>query len=453
MMLSFAGRTIASILTVVYLVTSAVACPVQPAQDIPSFSAKSGIPLGSSSPALSLLQPMEEVAREMQTVVEQYAKSHPDAPDIHIQTIPVKEDYIAALHSRLLAGEAVDLFFLPDLTTAYRIEEYLEYFSELEWAEDSVIEPMRINQKTVGLPFSIEGMGIIANRDILEAADITWSDINSFERLSEALVQLREMIDSGELSEKFPRLEAITTIPAGDDGYVTQFLADILLAGAFDSPERAYAATTLDLSQNSGAEGFVSLLARNTIHRSTWHGLNNTSAYDLAEDGLATGRIALAFTSTEIYRRIYPAAPELEGRLVLLPLCFEDWERGAVLISSPAFWAINANSSDHIKSAATNLIKWLYNSEEGSHIFAESFNAVSPYVETGTDTGFVLHRQLLSYVESGQTMPSLIAAAPKGWGEEVFLPELREYFSVRDKTWNELADRCQQGWNARRQNR
>ena len=118
------------------------------------------------------------------------------------------------------------------------------------------------------------------------------------------------------------------------------------------------------MTDAAAAESLFKLLARYSPQRDDWPSLARVPQNQMLESGLAAQRVAVVLHSTEIYRRVYPVSPDLEGQLALLPVYLEDMEDGAVYLGAPAYWAVNANSGETVKEQALALLELLYRSED-----------------------------------------------------------------------------------------
>lgn len=450
-MLGYALRMISAVMSVFFMMTSIGACSVR--EDSGQvYDPVEGVPIDEvKRPAeLHILQSRPEISKQLQEAADFYAGNQEELPKVTVQTVGDQSDYRSTLRSRLLAGEPADLFHLLDYSDLDSLMQYLQDLSSLSWMKGSLLEPMKGDGKIWGIPYSIQGAGLIVNRKIFEAAEVSLTAIHDFDSLSEAFRELQQKIDAGTLAEDFPDLEAVISIPGQSTEYLSGYTADLLLTGAFESREEAYGAVSASMQDAENAEEFIKLLIDCSANRYGWSGLTKVTVNQAVEDGIASGRVAAVLYDTDAWRTIYAVNPDLEGCLSLLPVFFRDWEQGVVYVGAPACWAVNASSSPERKRAAFSFLEWLYRTQEGADCFAQQFGAVSPFRDTAADTGIALHRQLLDAVSRGQSRPRVTAETPSGWGEEVYAVQLQEYFTDYDKEWEKLIETCQEEWIVRR---
>lgn len=444
-MFGYAWRSIVAVMTAFYLFLSTGACAVHTEND--ALAPVYEIPLGKSS--VAVLQSDGENGRALQIATERYAQSLGVSLSFTIQTV-TGDDYRAALRSRLMAGEEVDLFHLRGSDDVARLQPWLENMSMLPWIYDAVpgtLDAVTAEGAVYGAPYSYEGIGFVVNRGIFEAAGIPLADIRDFEDLSDAFYELRDQIDAGDLADTFPELVAVADIAVQDSDYLGTQLAELLLSGSYTSPARTRdSAPTLPDAEGAGE--LITLLARVSPQRTGWTEFAGVTEARMVEGGIATERVAVILHSTDSYRRIYAANAAMEGKLALLPVYLPDSEQGAVYAGPSAWWAIRAEADESVKEVAGGLLTWLYQTDEGGEVLADGLGLLSPYERTAR-TGVRLHQELLSAQEQGLTLPRLAPEAPYGWGTDVFAAQLREYFTAYQKEWADVVEECRTGWAER----
>lgn len=448
-MLGFAARAISVALTIVYLLVSAVACSVtipEPA-DLP----KESIPLGSSGSGLSLtiLQSRAEDSMALQKAADLYCSRKENPIPIRVQTIASEEDYRTTLRSKLLAGEPADLFHLTQYSDMMELESYLSDLSRLDWifgALGGSGDAVSLNGKILAAPHSIEGSGLIVNRAMFEAAGITTDSLGSFEGLRDGFTELQSLIDQGSFEDACPNLTAVTNLAGGDRDYLAGRIGDLLLSESFPNQQSAYRSPSLSLVNKNAAGSLVDCLIRNSPSRNSWPELCQVEDWQLMEDGLAAERIAAVLHTTDAYQRTLEQNPDFAGRLALLPVPMEGLEESFVFVDVPVWWGVSSQSDPAVREQAMDFLTWLYRSEEGIRFYADEFQSLSPYREGARESDNPLHQQLLAYLNQDQALPSLHSYAPKGFGEQVLVPELQEYFTSYEYSWETAATRCEEGW-------
>lgn len=451
-MTGYAVRVVTLLMTFLYTLLTLGTCAALPPveQDEPAAVAQDNIPLGQSGPViLRIMQPHGDIGLQMQQAADLFVASYPDKNiQIHVQTVNGKEAYQTALRAKLVTGDAVDLFHVFGQSDLAQLSGRVRPVT-LSWARNAVAgltDAVTVGGRLYGVPYSIEGMGLIADRAVFEAAAIPLSGIADFEDLSDAMTELHDAIDTGSLAEDFPALSAATEFPAQDSAFLAYQLAELLLTEAFATAADAAVSPSVQFSHGVAVEEYVRLMARCTTNRTHWSRLLEVPQSAQVEQGLAAGRVAIIQQSTGVYQRLVAQEPALASRLVLLPIPLEGLESPGIYYGAPSYWAVNTASSDKSAKLAEDFLTWLYCSEEGMQVLKEEFGAFSPYEDSPEAP---LHRQLLSYIEAGRTHPSLRNELPRDWGALVLVAEVRRWF--KDETeWDKMLEDCAEQWFALR---
>lgn len=449
-MFQYMFRSLSSLFTVLYLLISMGACSVAESTASPLAE----IPLPAKEKiAVNIIQTDPDISLRLQQAADQFAAGLDDEVSFHIQTVAAKEDYRAAMRSKLLSGEAVSLFQLLDRSDVVRLQDQLENLTAaLRWSgntHEGLLDTVLLDGAQYGIPYALEGMGLVANRRIFEAAGLDLHSITDYESLETAFRALQQQIDAGGLIDSFPELTAVTDLAVQNGAYLAEIAGELLLTGAYSSPVDASRSDILGLPGAAACESFLKMLARYSPQRYSWNGFASVSETFLVEGGLAAQRIAVIPHSTEVYKRVYHANPDLEGGLTLLPFYLEDSEQGTVFFGTPAWWAVNREGTDKEKDCALNFLTWLYQTEEGAGILSEGFGVLNPYHTGDEETGIALYNQLLHCLNEGGALPMLLSEAPSGW-DQVCAAQLQEYFTAQEKTWDDLVKRCRDDWEQRR---
>jgi len=440
------------LLTVLYTFLAMGSCAAPPVAHVYAVRIEPPPPEPEHERQLSILSARGEDSQRMLQVARLFMLEHPDVL-VSVHTVERESDYGPALRSRLLDGNRVDLFHIFGHRDMLELAEHLDDLSDLYWANEAIadtLEPVSVGERFFGIPFSVEGVGLIVNTRIFEAAEIPLAETDdSFDALEDAWRELRALITLGNvLNTEFPELESVTSLPGQDDEFLSRQLASIALGGEFASSAAAAQAAFISFTDAPGMGLYVSLLARYTTHGGSWAALAGISRTRQLEDGLATERVAVIQQSTEVYPRLIAANPDLEGNFALMPIPLPGAEQGFVYTHAPAYWVVNAAADEDTKALAREFLTWLYRSQTGAAFLAEEFGALSPFRDTAAPTGNALHTQLLAHIAQGRALPRRHREFPHGWASNSFAPALREYFTDPELGWEEVNQRVVYDWIA-----
>jgi len=451
-LLSTAFRVILSVFTALYtfivLGSCSIALPAQPVDAV-----RRDIPREPETVTLNILNSRPEIAQALQESADLFLQGYGKEASIRIHTVGGDSSYRATLRARLKAGEQVDLFHIFGYKDALELQPYLEDLSPLPWGKEAIpftLEPVTLEEILVGIPYSVDAVGLIVNRDIFQAAGIPLEKMADFEGLEESFRTLREQITLGELKESYPDLEAVTEVPGQDYAFVGGQMADITLGGEFATAAQAATSSSILMEREKGAGRYLDLLARYATNGRGWANLPKVTHIMQVEEGLAAQRVAAIQQKVSIYSRVEAVDEQVARRLRLLPIPLPEEEEGKIYAEVPAYWAVGANAAPESKALALDFLTWLYQSETGATLLATRFGVVSPYRNTAVDTGVVLHKQMLGYIEQGAFLPRRYQEFPADWVNRGFGEAVRSYFSIRELTWEEAMERVRKEWSTLR---
>jgi raffinose/stachyose/melibiose transport system substrate-binding protein len=444
-------KCLSLVLAMLFTLLSVGSCAAM-GDTLPAAAAVEDVPVEEETGTIYILQSRGEIGQSLQQAVEQYAAANPGVR-FSVQTVAGDSNYSVALRARLLAGDRVDIFQVLHRTDVLELEPHLAELSGLDWVREAVpgtLDAVTVGNHLYGIPYSVEGLGLIVNGDIFEKANIYLGNIPTVAAMEEVFLKLQTMIDDGDLGDILPDLEAVTEFAAQDRAYLGSAVADVLLSEAYASPLEAFAADYLELPLSDNIKELVRIMALYSSCTS-WAQLNDVTQNRQVEAGLAAGRVAVILQNAEVYRRIVAANPALGEKLRLLPIPLgtDEAPRSAVYTGVPAYWAVNAASSDSAKDASLRFLTWLYQSDSGTALYAGRFGAISPYRVAAKDTGNPLHNQILRQMENDNTLPMLHPFAPTGWGETILAQNLQRYLA-KELTWDEMIQANKEKWHEER---
>lgn len=443
-------RSLSVVLSVVLTLLSVSSCSM-PEQGAPVLTSLEDVPVEEDSGLISILQCRSEIGQYMQQAVDQYASVNGNVR-FSVQTVGDASDYGVVLRSRLLSGERVDIFHIQSRRDALELSRNLSDLSGLDWIQDAVpgtLDAVTMENGVYGIPYSIEGVGLIVNADIFREANIYLGNRPTITSMEEVFAELQDQIDRGELKEKFPNLAAVTEFAAQDKSWLGSQMADVLLSGAFTDTTTAQAGEYLTFPTGENGQAFLRLMALYS-DCTKWEQLNSVPQSQQVESGFAAERVAVILQNAEVYRRIVAANPELVDSIRMMPVPLGlSGERQAIYTGVPAYWCVNAGSSEQVQEASKRFLTWLYQSDSGTALYTGRFKAISPYRETARDTGLSVHNTILRHMEEGNTLPMLHREAPEGWGEEVFATGMQQ-FLARELGWEDFLQACMEEWHVAR---
>jgi len=298
--------------------------------------------------------------------------------------------YESTLASKMVTDEAPTLFQINGPKGYAAWKDYCMDLSNTELYRHLTDKSLAIksNGKVYGIPYVVEGYGIIYNKAITDkyfslsnkAVDVdSMDDIDSFSELKAVVEDMQKNKTALGIDGVF----ASTSLKSGEDWRWQTHLANLPIYYEFDKNK-------IDLtSDKTGeivfdyAENFKNVfdlyLDNSTIDRKTVG--TKTVADSMAE--FALGRCAMVQNGNWAYSQI----SEVKGNVVksedvrFLPIYsgVEGEEDQGLCIGTENFYAINANASKEDRKAAEDFIYWLYSSQTGKRFVTEKLGFISPF--------------------------------------------------------------------------
>lgn len=430
---------LSSILAVILAFTGII--PVRQ-NDIPVMENVYDIPIEAETGAvINILNSKEDIAFDFQKLTEIYTSENPGVK-ITVQTISNPDDYRAAVRSRILSGDKLDLFHTFGSPDILELADNLEDLKSLGISTASPLDIGLPEDKSLAFPYSTNAIGIIANQHIFETNGININAVQSLEELDEAFKALWDIIKTEDLSETFPHLEAVTEFAASDKKYLAEVIQNIFLTDSFETKKSALSSEYITIPFAEDTETLLRSMAFYSTC-SKWSELLGVSRRMQLEDGIAGGRIAAVIESSASCKRILTANPELEGKLTFLPI--PNGKEKNMYIYSPVYWSVNKNSREQDKKAAADFLSWVYSSKEGAEFFTGQMGEMLPFANEDIAYSSRIYNQISSYLEAGEFSPALFRETPMGIGEKKFALDLQDYFTL-EKTFDIIAKEYINEW-------
>lgn len=406
----------------------------------------------SSKTELDIFQFKVEIADQLEEAARKYEETHPNIK-INIQTVGGGDDYGAALKTALQSGNEPDIF---NVGGPQDVEDHmfrLENLSDQSWvnkAFDGVLSGVTVGDKIYGLPYNLEGYGFVYNTEIFEEAGINPEKIVSFKALEEAVKLLDRKIKSGELKDKYPRLEAVFEFPAKETWITGLHTSNVALGQEFESSIDAYNSKELEFKYSDSFKKIIDLQTDYSPYESAKQKLNAVDYTTQVEEGIAIERVAMIQQGNWIFEAVKNVDESVANKLDILPIPLEGGKEDCIPVGVPMYWVVNKNSDEEEKNAAKDFLNWLYTSEEGKDYVVNRFHFIPPLKGyEDLEVNDPLGKAISKYVTNGKTIPWVFMGYPTGWGEKVLGQNIQKYLSGK-LTWENAISESQDKWKEMR---
>ena len=400
---------------------------------------------------LDIFQFKVEIVEELQMAAEMYMAMHPEV-DIRVETVGGGNSYDAALLVKFQSGNEPVIFNVKGPSVVEQWKHTLEDLSDQSWIDlalPGVLDGVTTDGNIYGMPFNIEGYGFVYNKQIFADAGIDAASINSFDSLESAMAALDAKIQSGELKDKYPRLEAVVSFPGKETWVYASHLSNIPIAGEFPDVMDAYFADSIDFTYADEYKRLIDLQIAYSPYADDPAKLNAVDYATQTEGGLAIERVAMIQQGNWVFNGVDKIDPEVAANLDILPLPLIGVQENSIPVGVPNNWAVNSSASDLQKTAAKDFLNWLYTSEEGKELVINELYFIPPFRGyEGMEPVDSLGQAVKRYAEAGLVMPWVKQAYPDGWYNEMGV-NLQAYIAG-DMDWESIIEEARERWSALR---
>ncbi len=423
---------------------------------IPSFSGCSYHGNTNSSSHLkkaniTIFQYNRKAEDALQEAIQTYKKANPQI-QIELETLDEEGDYPSQLKEKMESGQEPTVFQIDGLPDVMNGKDKLLDLSDQPWIHSvvpGVLDGVTAEGKVYGLPFSIEGYGIMVNREIFESAGIDIDSMRTYDGLQRGFAALQEAIRNGSLKEKYPRLEAVTEFPAKEEGFSGLYLSNMALAEELGSAYEVFQAKTISFQNGAAYKDLIDLLANYSAYAQEKDKLSEVSYKDQLGGGMAIERVAAIFGGSEAAREIAETDSSVLNKLILLPVPLHHLKEDSIIAGAPSYWSVSQTASKEQQAAAKDFLNWLYQSEEGKKIWAEEADFLLPF---SNEEEFLpansVCREMREYLQNGKTTPFIYQEYPNSWGEKTLGAQIQQYLS--GQSWEITMQNAVHSWETLR---
>lgn len=360
---------------------------------------------GEAADKIVVFQSKVEIIDQMEELAQEYEAETGVEVEVWGTT---GDDYMQQLKTKMANNQGPTVFSLLPGAESETMENYLEDLSGLSFI-DKIAEGMADTNSAgnvVGIPYTMEGFGMIYNKDLINADDI--KDYDSFVKMLEE--QKANGVNGFGLSqESYFLIGHILNTPFAlqDDpiGYIEKLNAgEVKMAETPEFQEFAkFYEAIRDNSYNPMEEN-----------------------YDKECGDLATGKTAAIHQGNCCYSMFADYDIDFELGVAALPLCGND----KLAVSVPAAWYVNSQASDAEKQAGKDFLEWLYTSETGARYLMDEFGFLPVVEGMESENLDPLSAQVAEFAAQGKTISWPMNAWPTSIVDVYLVPVAQEFFTT-----------------------
>jgi raffinose/stachyose/melibiose transport system substrate-binding protein len=355
---------------------------------------------------------------EITDQLEDCAKAYQEETGVEVEVWGTTgDDYLQQLKIKLGNNQGPTVFSLAPGAESLELKNYLTDLSDLSFVGDIAANMANeIDGKVVGIPYTLEGFGVVYNKSLIDAAKVT--DAASFEQMLKD--QKAAGINGFSLSqESYFLIGHILNTPfalqADPVDYINKLVAGEVTMK--DTPEFV---------------DFANMMV--AIRENTNNPLEVT--YDTETGDFATGKSASIHQGNWCYGMFADYDVNFEMGMMPLPVSGND----KIAVSVPTCWYVNSTAKEAEIQAGKDFINWLYTSETGKKYLMEEFGFI-PVVSTMENSNMdPLSKSVSEYAAAGKTITWPMSYWPAGIVDVYLVPVAEEFFTT-DMTADELLDK------------
>lgn len=372
-----------------------------------------------------------------------------------------------------------------------------EEFRELA---EAIPEDMRLstdNENSYGVPYSIEGYGLIVNTDMLAdlfgtdgvqaAEDLKVSSYDEFEAMVEAVdayIQKDQASDvtlNGKVYSLQPEktghakeLNGVFAVAGSETWTYGDHLVNVALCSTFNNVVDASLASKDDVDTLKNPlmryAQFLDLMTSyaaskdGTIERGGEFVSSTINGYDQSIQNFAAGRALFIQQGNWAFNDLASANEEIADTLVFIPLKmpYEDADvtaegktkeqlNSSIPVFAPSYYSINTEVSKEEQKLAEEFLVWMNTSEVGRDFIENEFSFI-PYDATpDSEASNSLNASILQYKAEGNVLSNPYTGAPATWSSKVVGNNLLENYLCKSGEWSEkdyedIAEDAVAGW-------
>lgn len=351
-----------------------------------------------------IFQSKVEITDQLEALAEEYE----DETGVKVEVwTTTGDDYFQQLKTKLGNNQGPTVLSVNPGAETLQLKSYLADLSDLSFI-DKIAEGManEVDGKVVGIPYTVEGFGMVYNKDMIDPSEVT--DYDSFTEMLKT--QKEADINGFSLSqESYFLIGHILNTPFALQEDPSDFVEKVV-AGEVkmaDTPEFKEFAQFME-----------------SIREYTKNPLEIN--YDKEVGDLATGKTASIHQGNWCYDMFKDYELDFELGMMPLPLCGND----KLPVSVPNSWAINATAPEEEIQAGKDFLDWLYTSETGQKYLMDEFKFI-PVVE-GVESSSLdpLSAEVAKYTNEGETIPWVMHEWPAGIVDVYLVPVAEEFFTT-----------------------
>lgn len=395
---------------------------------------------------------------EQDAAYQQIAKEYTEETGVPVKVVTAASGkYEQTLRTEVSKSDAPTLFQMNGPTGFDTWKDYTTDLSDTEVAKqlNEDVTPLTGEDGSVrGVPFAVEGFGILYNEEILDkyfalpGAEITSIDqVKNFESLKKLAEGMQAKKDELGIDGAF----ASTSLSSGEDWRWQTHLANAPMHYEFeDLGDPNTADVTFEYN-----EEFKNLFDLYLENSTVAPSLAPSKAVSDSMAEFALGQAAMVQNGNWAWSQIADVSGNVvkEDKIKFLPMYMglPDEETTGINVGTENYFAVNSEASEEDQQASKDFLDWLFTSEKGKEHVINDLGFIAPfknYSETDVPAD-PLAKQVQAAISdsSVSTIPWDFQYFPSQQFKDLFGGNLAQYASG-NMEWDDVVAKFVEDWKA-----
>lgn len=392
---------------------------------------------------------------EVSSEWEELAKKYKEETGVEMKVVTAASgNYESTLKSEIAKSDAPTLFQINGPVGYQSWKDYCANLKDTKFYQELTDKELVITGEdggVYGVPYTIEGYGIIYNNAIMKkylsqngAVIKSVDEINSFEQLKKVVEDMQRKKDQLGIKGVF----GSTSLMPGEEWRWHTHLANLAVHKEFQEKN----VKDLDELEFTHQKEFKNVFDLYLNNSGTARKMLGSKGVNDSMSEFALGQVAMIQNGNWAWSQI----AKVQGNVVkeedvkFLPIYsgLEGEKDQGLCIGTENYFAINKQASEASQKASIDFVNWLINSETGKDYMTNKLGNIAPFTtfsdkEKPKDP---LAKEMLSYMESGKkSIPWIFTTFPSQTFKDRFGAALLEY-AQETADWNHVVDTVKEQW-------
>lgn len=394
---------------------------------------------------------------EVTDIWEEIAQKYTEETGVKVKVVTAAGgNYESTLKSEIAKSDAPTLFQINGPIGYQSWKDYCADLSDTDFYKALTDPSLAIKGDdggVYGVPYTIEGYGIIYNDEIMQkyfamegAAASSVDEITSFDKLKAVVEDMQSKKDALGIKGVF----ASTSLLPGEEWRWQTHLANIPVYAEYRDKD-VDDLKEIDFTYADNFKNTFDLYLNNSSTEPTMLGSKGVND-SMAE--FALGQVAMVQNGNWAWSQI----GEVQGNVVkeenikFMPIYtgLEGEENQGLCIGTENYFSINSQTSEANQKASIDFVNWLINSDTGKDYMTNKLGNVAPFTTFNDEEKpqDPLAKSMLDSMESGKaSIPWVFTTFPSQTFKDNFGAALLEY-AQGSMEWSDVVNTVKEQWKA-----